>query len=392
MAKLLMRVTGKREAGFDPSLQPLVQEPAAYLNASGLDREGRVVVRFNASLVEQALMSLNYPVWGVERPLTLLWIAADNGQGEREMLSANELASGLSPGMAMLLEDIQAQVLAVADERGLPIALPLLDVEDMTAVTFADVWGGFDEPVQRASVRYRPDAVLIVRVRPGAFGNEVQCLLLKGGGRNTLAGISLQHCLDAVADLYATEYSVIGGASSARLTVLDVATLGDYGRVVSYLETLTVLQSVDVESLERGVLTLRVAARGDAQVLERVLALGGVLAPAGDGVGVQSRERVDLSRGSSRRSMTLRWLPNAICILRLLLVVPVVLLLVKQQYAGALVLIVVAGVSDALDGYLAKTFDWRSRLGGLLDPLADKLLLVSVFLALTYAGLVPSAR
>jgi uncharacterized protein len=286
MAKLLMRVTGKREAGFDPSLQPLVQEPAAYLNASGLDREGRVVVRFNASLVEQALMSLNYPVWGPERPLTLLWIAADNGQGEREMLSANELASGLSPGMAMLLEDIQAQVLAVADERGLPIALPLLDVEDMTAVTFADVWGGFDEPVQRASVRYRPDAVLIVRVRPGAFGNEVQCLLLKGGGRNTLAGISLQDCLDAVADLYATEYSVIGGASSARLTVLDVATLGDYGRVVSYLETLTVLQSVDVESLERGVLTLRVAARGDAQVLERVLALGGVLAPAGDGVGV----------------------------------------------------------------------------------------------------------
>ena len=87
--------------------------------------------------------------------------------------------------------------------------------------------------------------------------------------------------------------------------------------------------------------------------------------------------------------MTLRWLPNAICILRLLLVVPVVLLLIEQQYAGALALIVVAGVSDALDGYLAKTFDWRSRLGGLLDPLADKLLLVSVFLALTYAGLVP---
>ncbi len=56
---------------------------------------------------------------------------------------------------------------------------------------------------------------------------------------------------------------------------------------MSYLETLSVLQSVDVESLERGVLTLRVAARGDAQVLERVLALGGVLAPAGGSSGVQ---------------------------------------------------------------------------------------------------------
>jgi hypothetical protein len=172
-------------------------------------------------------------------------------------------------------------VQAVTDDRGLPIALPLLDAEDMSAVTFADVWGGFDEPVQLASARYRADAVLIMRVRPTAFGNEVQCLLLKDGARRTLAGISLQDCLDAVADSYATELSVIGDASSARLTVLDVSTLGDYGRVVSYLETLSVLQSVEVESLERGVLTLRVAARGDAQVLERVLALGGVLAPAG---------------------------------------------------------------------------------------------------------------
>jgi cardiolipin synthase len=54
-----------------------------------------------------------------------------------------------------------------------------------------------------------------------------------------------------------------------------------------------------------------------------------------------------------------------------------------------LVLIFIAGASDALDGYLAKTFGWRTRLGSLLDPAADKLLLTSVFLTLTYMGLVP---
>src|SRR5262249_61249927 len=47
------------------------------------------------------------------------------------------------------------------------------------------------------------------------------------------------------------------------------------------------------------------------------------------------------------------------------------------------------GVSDGLDGFLAKTFDWRTRLGGLLDPAADKLLLVTAFCSLTYAGLTP---
>jgi cardiolipin synthase len=87
--------------------------------------------------------------------------------------------------------------------------------------------------------------------------------------------------------------------------------------------------------------------------------------------------------------MTLRWIPNAICVFRALLVGPVVVVLLREQYLAALILIVIAGMSDALDGLLARTFDWRTRLGSVLDPAADKLLIVSVFLTLTYLGLVP---
>ena len=89
--------------------------------------------------------------------------------------------------------------------------------------------------------------------------------------------------------------------------------------------------------------------------------------------------------------MSLRWLPNALCVVRMLLVAPFVFLLVEHRYVAALGLLVVAGATDALDGFLAKTFDWRSRLGGLLDPAADKLLLVSAFLALTYVDRAPVA-
>jgi cardiolipin synthase len=89
--------------------------------------------------------------------------------------------------------------------------------------------------------------------------------------------------------------------------------------------------------------------------------------------------------------MSLRWLPNAICLLRIALVVPLVYLMVERQFTAALIVLVIAGASDGLDGFLAKTFDWRSRLGGLLDPAADKLLLVSMFATLTYLDLVPLA-
>ena len=89
--------------------------------------------------------------------------------------------------------------------------------------------------------------------------------------------------------------------------------------------------------------------------------------------------------------MSFRWVPNAICIVRMLLVAPLAWLLLEENYTAALAVLVIAGLSDGLDGYLAKKFDWRTRLGGLLDPAADKLLLVTVFCALTYLGLVPLA-
>ena len=82
-------------------------------------------------------------------------------------------------------------------------------------------------------------------------------------------------------------------------------------------------------------------------------------------------------------------LPNLFSVLRILLVLPVVWALVNLEYAIALILFAVAGFTDALDGFLAKYFHWESRLGSILDPLADKLLLVSSFLTLAWIGLIP---
>jgi len=82
-------------------------------------------------------------------------------------------------------------------------------------------------------------------------------------------------------------------------------------------------------------------------------------------------------------------LPNFICVIRICLVVPITWLLVNQNYSSALVLIVLAGLSDGLDGYLARHYGWTSRVGGLLDPLADKLLFLTVFSALTWNELIP---
>jgi cardiolipin synthase len=86
---------------------------------------------------------------------------------------------------------------------------------------------------------------------------------------------------------------------------------------------------------------------------------------------------------------TVNQLPNIISVFRILLVLPVVWALLNQGYVTALILFAIAGFTDALDGFLAKQFHWQSRLGSILDPLADKLLLVSSFLTLAWIELIP---
>lgn len=76
-------------------------------------------------------------------------------------------------------------------------------------------------------------------------------------------------------------------------------------------------------------------------------------------------------------------LPNIITSIRLLLLIPLSYYLVVEQYQPALIIFFVAGFSDALDGFLAKKFDWVSRFGSILDPIADKALLVVTMAILT---------
>jgi cardiolipin synthase len=75
--------------------------------------------------------------------------------------------------------------------------------------------------------------------------------------------------------------------------------------------------------------------------------------------------------------------------MRLLLVAPILWLLLQNDDAGALSLFVLAGISDLVDGFLAKTYGWTSEVGGILDPLADKLLLVGTLLVLGWQGELP---
>lgn len=84
-------------------------------------------------------------------------------------------------------------------------------------------------------------------------------------------------------------------------------------------------------------------------------------------------------------------LPNLITLGRLLLVPVIISMIVDGRWEAAFLLFLVAGISDAVDGFLAKRFGLASELGAYLDPIADKALLVSIFIALAIVRVIPSS-
>jgi cardiolipin synthase len=87
--------------------------------------------------------------------------------------------------------------------------------------------------------------------------------------------------------------------------------------------------------------------------------------------------------------MILRLIPNALTLTRLVLIAPFLVSIYQANYVYAFYTFLLAGFTDALDGWLARSFHWQSAFGSFVDPIADKLLIVSSFIALACIGCIP---
>ena len=87
--------------------------------------------------------------------------------------------------------------------------------------------------------------------------------------------------------------------------------------------------------------------------------------------------------------MILKHIPNALTLFRLGLIIPFVMYLFDHQYQEAFYIFIIAGLSDGLDGWLARFFHWQSFFGSFIDPVADKLLVAASFISLAILGSLP---
>lgn len=284
LTSALVRASGDSTLAADPRLPAQLEQASRWLQTYGYRQEVEpgpggapqvreyLQARFDPAGVQGALAALGRGVWG-ERPRTLLWLVIDDGSARR--IAAASQVSALSA------------LTRRARDRGIEVALPRMDAEDLARIDPDTLWGGPSSSALAAASRYGTPVALVVRLSRAGAGWQARSSLVDGGrpddwsGTFADASAALAAAADGLADRLAQRFAVAAAervVAQYEVAVAGVDSPDDFARVLSYLGTLSVVQSVTPVGAEGSSLSLAVTFTVGPARLRQVLALGGVLA------------------------------------------------------------------------------------------------------------------
>jgi len=285
---VLVKVTGRRGITDDLVVMDQFTVAQRYVQQHRTNSDGSLWVLFDQVAIRRTLDGIGQPVWGEERPTTLVWLVMDNGKGTRDILAAESgiererdlfevSSSGGDPEQQAAVSEIMQ---TTAGERGLPLVLPLVDSEELDIVSISDVWGGFTESLVLASQRYGVDAILVGRARVQTLERaRVRWTLMLGDERYDWEG-DIASGPDRVADFFAARFATSSSTlGQMQLRVDGVDSLEDYGRLSRYLSSLDVIEEYSVERIADQTVIFSLQVRGDINRLTRSIALRRLLQP-----------------------------------------------------------------------------------------------------------------
>ncbi|WP_373001209.1 DUF2066 domain-containing protein [Marinobacter sp.] len=285
LSQVFVRVSGTRDVLAMDGVEGLLSDAESLLLSYQVARDdsGRSILSmsFGAVGVNRALASIDAPVWGANRPLTLAWIAAED-RGSRTLVTRpeGEAASGDEKEDG---KTWQAAFDEAARKRGLPVALPPSDFTTDREL-LSDIWGQFVGRVKSASEDLDHDVLALVRVsRSGGqwrAGWVFDGMAMEGGEESVSADTPealAEAMINRWAELYASRYAVaaseVGDSPQVDIVLRGVSSLEDYARANKVLEGLTPVVSVGAHRVRDNQLTLRVAFSGELDQLREYIAL-----------------------------------------------------------------------------------------------------------------------
>lgn len=228
-------------------------------------------VSFEASAIQALLRELFLPIWPADRQVVMVWLVADTPEGYDfvDLADAGELAASLEEALK---------------RRGVPFKSPLYDLQDYMALTPQQAWQGSDEQVQKASRRYGIDHWLVLRVNnttnQADEANYMARWFLGGSGESSSGSVSepsISELIDAAIggaiDQYSLAFTYRAGqlGETTQLLITNIDSYGDFYAVMEMLQSLEVVNSTQVNRIDKDQLYLNLVTEGNIDVLVQAL-------------------------------------------------------------------------------------------------------------------------
>lgn len=282
LTQVLIKVSGVAEIVSKPAVATALQGPQQFMQqfsyqstqtpvATGDGREvlgQRLIIEFAPDQVDDLLLSANAVAVGFARPEVLVWMVAEQGSGPRDLLAPEG--------------PVYRQLNGLARQRALPVVAPLMDLADQQALSVSDLWGFFEAPIQQASERYQPEAILVGRlIQSDNGGWQSQWRLLTGAGSRSIQPTGtlneqLRQAVNETADQLLAGLANPGfryQESGVRLAVTNIDSIADYAQLITYLRELPPIESARVSEVHADQVTLRIELQGGDTALEQAVRL-----------------------------------------------------------------------------------------------------------------------
>lgn len=281
--RMLLKVTGSHQR-VDRVMQLPTLPPMTDLIYQQTRIDDTLQVSFNQYKVNQLLSSANIDVWPEPRPRVLVWIAQQSGQDKSIIAEyqPNELVSGIEEG---------------AQQRALTVTLPLLDLDDLSAITFTDIWGRFLQPVVQASQRYQVNYIALIKAQHNdKTPDESQVIwqLIDNAGLPILQGEELGLLEDSgvalanqLADYFADNLASPPQAETDATILVDIDNIKGMADVVlvkRYFEQLTGVHQVTLAAMKPNGMQLSLKLLSSKEQLIQLLTEQGQIAWQEDSV------------------------------------------------------------------------------------------------------------
>lgn len=279
LGRVLMRVSGRESLPASESLNFALGQAARYLQQFGYDRSAtgfNLNLNYSRSAIDSLLRKADLPIWPDNRPQVLLWLVQDNID-QRALMAPAEV-----PGVLQTINTLSA-------DRGLPISLPLMDLDDRIALSRDQAWQLDENALAQASERYPNDATVLGRMSLTGSGQwRGSWLLLDRGQIRLFDAVAvdmeslIEDGLNQVASYLGQQHAIVAspvGLKPEIMQLSDVADFESYVKILNYLNTMAMVRYAEPELIDGKKMRLRLFIDGQLQQLTDAIALDSVLQP-----------------------------------------------------------------------------------------------------------------